>query len=74
PYSGPWIDAHHPFASVDPDSASLLTDARVRDAVRAAGDAPSLGLKVSRRPDATTAAEVLRVAERHLQVLAAAAP
>ncbi|MGW9627153.1 DUF4862 family protein [Microbacterium sp. NPDC055521] len=74
PYSGPWIDAHHPLASIDPDAESLLTDDRLHAAVRAAGDAPTLGLKVSRRPDATSAAEVLRVAERHLQVLAAAAP
>lgn len=73
PYSGPWIDAHHPFASVDPGSASLLTDARVRDAVQAAGDVPSLGLKVSRRPGAT-AAEALQVAERHLAALRAAEP
>lgn len=74
PYGGPWIDAHHPFASIDPESASLLTDDRVHAAVRAAGEAPSRGLKVSRHPAATTAAEVLRVAERHRQVLAAAAP
>ena len=74
PYSGPWIDAHHPFASIDPGSQSLLTDDRVRAAVRAAGDAPLLGIKVSRHPGATTAPEVLRVAESHLEVLAAAAP
>lgn len=71
PYSGPWIDAHHPFASVDPGAASLLTDARVRDAVRAAGDVPWLGLKVSRRSGAT-AAEALQAARGHLTALRAA--
>jgi len=70
-YSGPWIDAHHPFASIDPDARSLLTDARVRSAVRAAGPTSWLGLKVSRHPDAGTAAEVLQTAERHLRALAA---
>lgn len=74
PYGGPWIDAHHPFASLDPEAESLLTDDRVHAAVRAADDAAWLGLKVSRHPGVTIAAEVLRVAERHLQVLAAAAP
>lgn len=69
PYSGPWIDAHHPFASIDPDAASLLTDGRVRAAVQAAGDTPWLGVKVSRRPDAVTSDVVLRVAERHLEAL-----
>ncbi|WP_423494561.1 DUF4862 family protein [Microbacterium esteraromaticum] len=74
PYGGPWIDAHHPFSSLDPEAESLLTDDRVHAAVHAADDAAWLGLKVSRHPGVTTAAEVLRVAERHLQVLAAAAP
>lgn len=69
PYSEAWIDAHHPFASIDPTAQSLLTDELVRDAVRAAGDAPWLGLKVSRHPSETSAAGVLRTAERHLEVL-----
>lgn len=71
PYSGPWIDAHHPFASIDPDAASLLTDDRVRAAVRAAGDARLRGVKVSRRPGAT-ASEALESARRHLAAVRAA--
>lgn len=71
PYSGPWIDAHHPFASIDPDAASLLTDDRVRAAVRAAGDARLRGVKVSRRPGAT-ASEALESAHRHLAAVRAA--
>ncbi|PKI91283.1 DUF4862 domain-containing protein [Actinomycetales bacterium SN12] len=71
PYSGPWIDAHHPFASIDPAAESLLTDDRVRAAVRAADSVPWLGLKVSRRPGAS-AAEALRAARDHLEALRAA--
>jgi len=71
-YSGPWIDAHHPFASIDPLAASLLTDERAHAAVHAAEAASWLGLKVSRHPDAVAPGEVLRSAERHLRALAAA--
>lgn len=72
PYSGPWIDAHHPFASIDRRAASLLTDERVHAAVLAAGATPWLGLKVSRHPDAVAPGEVLRSAERHIEALTAA--
>ena len=73
PYSGPWIDAHHPFASIDPEARSLLTDARVHSAVRAAGPTSWLGLKVGRHPGARNADEVLQTAERHLRTLASIA-
>ncbi|MBS0023599.1 DUF4862 family protein [Microbacterium paraoxydans] len=72
PYGYPWIDAHLPFAETHPESRSLLDAAHVAAALAAAGDVEWLGLKVARRPEDTTAAEVRRTAERHLAVLRAA--
>lgn len=69
PYGGAWVDAHHPFASIDPAAESLLTDDRLRAAARAAGPTPWLGLKVSRDPSITTAADVLATARVHLAAL-----
>lgn len=69
PYGRAWIDAHHPFASVDPDAGSLLTDERIRAALSAAGADVQRGIKVSRRLDETSSAAVLALAQRHLDVL-----
>ncbi|MFF2487963.1 DUF4862 family protein [Microbacterium sp. NPDC058062] len=69
PYGSAWIDAHPPILSTDPSSRSLLDDAHVAAALRAAGDAPWLGLKVSRLPADRTAAEVLATVARNLEVV-----
>ncbi len=69
PYGAAWEDRHLPLASADPDALSLLTDARVTDALVAAGDVDWLGLKVSRRPADRTAADVIRTARDNLRVL-----
>lgn len=74
PYGPAWADAHLPLLSADPDSASLLDDARVTDALIAAGDVPRLGLKVSRRPTDRTAQDVIRTVARNLDVIRAARP
>lgn len=74
PYGPAWADAHLPLLSADPDSASLLDDARVTDALIAAGDVPRLGLKVSRRPTDRTAQDVIRTVASNLDVIHTARP
>ena len=69
PYGAAWIDAHLPLLSADPGSGSLLDDDRVRAAVRAAGSAPWLGVKVSRRPTDRTAEDVTCAVASNLDVL-----
>lgn len=73
PYGDAWIDAHLPFASVDPSAGSLLGDDELRAALRAAGSVDYLGLKVSRRPTDASAPQVLATLEAHRDVLAQAA-
>lgn len=72
PYGAAWIDAHLPIAETHPASASLLDAAHVRSGLDAAGDVPWLGVKVSRRPDDATAAEVTRTVAHNLEVVRAA--
>ncbi|WP_433861857.1 DUF4862 family protein [Streptomyces sp. L7] len=69
PYGPAWADAHLPFAESDPVSGSLLTRSAARSALRAAGDAPWRGLKVSRRPGDESVVEVLATVEANLAVL-----
>ncbi len=69
PYGPAWADAHLPIAETHPASASLLDAAHVRAALRAAADVPWIGLKVARRPEDRTVAEVVRTAERNLGVV-----
>jgi len=69
PYGPAWADAHLPFAETDPRAGSLLTRSAARSALRAAGDVPWHGLKVSRRPGEESVAEVLATVEANLAVL-----
>ena len=69
PYGPAWVDAHLPIAETHPASASLLDAAHVRTGLRASGDVPWLGLKVARRPEDRTVAEIVRTAERNLAVV-----
>lgn len=69
PYGPAWTDAHLPIAEAHPASASLLDAAHVRAGLHAAGDVPWRGLKVARRPEDRTVAEVVRTAERNLAVV-----
>lgn len=69
PYGPAWVDAHLPIAEAHPASASLLDAAHVRAGLRAAGAVPWLGLKVARRPEDRTVAEIVRTAERNLAVV-----
>ncbi|QNE35854.1 DUF4862 family protein [Leifsonia shinshuensis] len=69
PYGPAWADAHLPFAESDPRSGSLLTRSAARSALRAAGDMPWRGLKVSRRPGDESVAEVLATVEANLAIL-----
>ncbi len=71
-YGSAWEDRHLPLASTDPDAHSLLSDARVEAALRAAGELDTLGLKVSRRPADQTAADVVRTVAANLDAVRAA--
>lgn len=72
PYGAPWADAHLPILSTHPESGSILDDAHVAAALRAAGDVPYLGVKTSRRPTDTTVADVLHTVSANLAVVRAA--
>ncbi|WP_150954937.1 DUF4862 family protein [Microbacterium testaceum] len=77
PYGAAWADAHLPFAEADSSSRSLLTASAAVDALGAAGAVDRLGLKVSRRPDDRTAADVLGTVAANLGAMlrsAASAP
>lgn len=69
PYGDAWEDRHLPLASADPTAGSLLDDAHLSDALRAAGNVRALGLKVSRRPRDRSAQDVLRTVGDNLTVL-----
>ncbi|MCK2025570.1 DUF4862 family protein [Microbacterium sp. SSW1-47] len=73
PYGYPWIDAHLPIAETHPASRSLLDRAHVAAALTAAGDVAWLGLKVARRPDDRTVADILRTASANLDLVRASA-
>lgn len=72
PYGFAWEDRHLPLAATDPEAQSLLSDAHVEAALRAAGDVDTLGLKVSRRPTDRTAADVVRTVVANLDAVRAA--
>lgn len=69
PYGPAWVDAHLPIAEAHPASRSLLDSAHVSAGIRAAGDVPWIGLKIARRPEDRTVAEVVRTAERNLALV-----
>lgn len=73
PYGPGWTDGHLPLTAADPASGSLLDAAHVAAALTAAGQVERLGLKVSRRPGATTADAVVQTIEDNLRALRAAA-
>lgn len=72
PYGAPWADAHLPIASTHPDSASILDDDHVAAAFRVAGDVANVGVKVSRRPTDSTAADVVHTVAANLAVVRSA--
>ncbi|MFE5409462.1 DUF4862 family protein [Microbacterium sp. NPDC056569] len=69
PYGPAWTDSHPPIRSTDPSSHSVLDDAHVAAAVAAAPGVPWLGVKVARRPDDVTAAEVAATVRRNLDIV-----
>jgi hypothetical protein len=71
PYGAAWTDAHLPLLGADPASGSLLDDAHVRAALTAAANVPWLGVKVSRRPEDHSAADVVRTVARNLELIRA---
>ncbi|MEV7610458.1 DUF4862 family protein [Microbacterium sp. NPDC089320] len=71
PYGPAWTDGHLPLAAADPAAGSLLDAAHVAAALAAAGGVERLGLKVSRRPGDTTAADVIRTIDDNLRALRA---
>lgn len=73
PYGAAWADAHLPIREADEASQSLLDAARVSAALAAAGPVGWLGVKVSRRPSDTNAADVVHTVERNLAIVRAAA-
>lgn len=73
PYGAPWADAHLPILETDPASGSLLDEAHVAAARQAAGTPEFLGVKTSRRPTDTTAADALHTVAANLAVVSSAA-
>ncbi|GAB3604546.1 DUF4862 family protein [Microbacterium aureliae] len=68
-YGPAWIDTHPPIRETDSATSSLLTAEAVAAAVRAAGDVPWWGVKVSRRTSDRTAADVAATVGRNLAVV-----
>lgn len=60
PYGAAWEDRHLPISSTDRSAHSLLDDAHVLAALRAAPRIGALGVKVSRRPSDRTADDIAR--------------
>jgi hypothetical protein len=71
-YGTAWTDVHLPLLSADPRSRSLLDDRQVRVSLSAAGDVPWMGLKVSRRPEDHSVADIVRSVGCNLDLIAKA--
>ncbi|MGV8911923.1 MAG: DUF4862 family protein [Rhodoglobus sp.] len=68
-YGQAWADAHLPILSTDVSSHSALDCDAVDASLFAAADVPWLGIKVSRRPDDTSAQDVVRTVAANLDAV-----
>lgn len=74
PYGSAWTDTHPPIADTAVRAVSLLDAEHVTAALSATGRLEWLGVKVSRRPEDRTAADVTATIARNLDIMRQAIP